>query len=240
MPVITPSHELPVAQRTALLRQMLTLRVSAAHTIKATPLLAPGNEAILTGVLAVLGPLDTVIATPRPPVLAGRTPASGADAAVTVTFGASTGRRGAGSMSALVSGCRRVPPVGVATVDAWDVEAVLLTAARFTASVRGSASALLIRMCGSAPPVRHDPVAILAGRMFAERQLDAVGLRAITPEHPSAAYRPQIRGCGVCRPAGRDRSREIRVLIGGHVAPLGPPARQRIRPVTSRPPAARP
>lgn len=246
--MITPSNQLPAAQRTVVLRRMLTLRAAAGRTLRPSSLLAPGNEAILIGVLAVLGPLDTVIATSRPPALAGRTRDCGADTAVTVALGTSAGRQRFGSISALVSGRRRVPPIEAIIVDAWDVEAVLLTAARSASSVRGRPSALLIRMRGSTPPIDRDPIAILAGRMYAERQLDHGGFRAIAAGHRTPASRQQIHGCAVCRSTGSDRADEIRacaqhftgVLIGGPAAPTRPSTPRRSASGTSRPLPASP
>ncbi|BEL05992.1 hypothetical protein Q0Z83_041830 [Actinoplanes sichuanensis] len=243
MPAITPSNGLPAAQRTDLLRRMSTLRGATARTVRPVPLLIPGNEAVLTGVLAVLGPLDTMISTLRPPVFAGSTAGDSADASVTVTFGSSAARHRPGSMSVLVSGRRGVPPAGGAAVDVWDVEAILTTTARFASSVRAGGSALLIRLCGTMPPSRRDPIAVLAGRMYAAQQLDASGMQAITAGHDLGGPGPDRHGCALCRAARRRHVEDVRAcprhfveaLIADHAAPLRARARQMTHTGTSRP-----
>jgi hypothetical protein len=243
MPAITPSNGLPVAQRTVLLRRMLTLRGATARTIRPVALLTPGNEAVLTGVLAVLGPLDTVISTLRPPVFAGSTAEDSADTSVTVTFGLSAARHRPGSMSVLVSGRQGVPPAGVAAVDAWDVESVLTTTARFTSSIRAGGPAFLIRLCGSTPPLRRDPVAILAGRMYAEQQLDPSTLQAITASPDLAGSGPDRHSCQRCRSVRQRHVEDVRscprhfvdALIANHAVPLRARARQVTPNRTSRP-----
>lgn len=166
----------PATARTALLHRMLVIRHLAecharAPWAGAELVFRAGEEAVAAGLCAALDPADVLVRDrpPREPV-----PADGVVVSL-VHDGESPCLTGTRHLV-----CRehdhRVSPAPM--VDGCDVELVLATARSGLRAARLDGTHVLDLLAGDAATAR-DPVAVLAARMYADRQLDHAALRAI-------------------------------------------------------------
>jgi hypothetical protein len=184
---------MPADVRTSLLHRMLVVRELLQSFRAAGPpsrchlpaIVGRHAEACLVGITAALGPLDLLVpdgSSPscRPPPtmsLVGAAPLR-----VRLSDPATCGELQ--ELSALFIPRRpsgQPEPQGAteATVDGWDVEAVLTAARKAARLARGEHGPQLLRLAKGGPGALGDPVAVLSGRLLRDRQLDSNALDAI-------------------------------------------------------------
>jgi TPP-dependent pyruvate/acetoin dehydrogenase alpha subunit len=204
-------HPSSAVQRTELLHRMLLVRHLTKHHAAAPGTASgdfqvhfhAGEEAVAAGVLAALGPSDTIVSTDPDPALAtgfplaielARDDVQSHRPGVTVCLFEASGDPVApwldvarqGKLPILFCGMTGSHPETAGqesfpdeTADSFDVEAVLSATHTSLRKVRDSGGPRLLGLGGNHRAPRPDPIEVLVLRMVTDHQLDDNALRAI-------------------------------------------------------------
>jgi hypothetical protein len=189
---VTTASGLSVVVRTSLLHRMMIIRELTGECRRAARLgdcrlpsiVERDTEAAVVGIVAALGPLDTLTASARPPAWRLSGPRTGSrPAPLTIWLDDRATRDTGQSLSALFSRLQgstvpEVQDVAGITVDGGNVEAVLV-AARHAAHLARVHVPQLLQLVNGGPEGSHDPIAALSCRLMRDRQLDDNALDAI-------------------------------------------------------------
>jgi hypothetical protein len=184
---------MPVAVRISLLHRMMIVRELTRECRAAVgfrdrrlpSIVGHDNEAVVVGIAAALGPLDTLTASAEPSVAwwLPEPRKQARSATLTIWLNDRASRNTAQRLPALFSlthdsAAPGAEDVAGAGVDGGDVEAVLVATRHAAHLARGHVPQLL-QLVNGGPADPRDPIATLSCRLLRDRQLDDNALGAI-------------------------------------------------------------